>query len=292
MRTKSQLDVLKNDVVTYLFVNMADQDYILARISYHEQMVNGFFSATGQAIEKYLKASLLLNGKSSIGYNHDLVKLFEAVNQYASDLFPEHLTKPSQLETAYSAWHEETPVEFLKRIKPYTDPNSRYNIFGYTLSPQDLFHLDQFIFAARRVAFRLDAYPFLGQPKSRQGVPQTVREMLGRFPKYGPRKNLLDKIKKANSNHKLYDAALSFNFPFAPNDYDHKQIQLGSRWEDPVLDRRIFALLEKPKSSLDTDAADLADWVVENISLPKDLKQKLRNASTCLRTRASRSSSS
>ena len=291
MGTKSQLDVLKNDVVTYLFVDMADQDYILARISYHEQMANSFFWAAGQAIEKYLKASLLLNGKSSKGYKHDLVKLFEAVNQYASDLFPERLTKPSQLRTAL--WHEEeTPVEFLKRIKPYTDPNSRYNIFGYILSPEDLFHLDQFIFAARRVAFRLDAYPFLGQPKYRQGVPQTVREMLVRSPKYKPRKNLLDKIKKANSNHKLYDAALSFNFPFAPDDYDHKQIQIGSNWAGPVLYRRIFALLEKPRSSLDTDAADLADWVVENISLPKELKQKLRNASTCLRTRASKSSSS
>jgi len=268
---------------------MADQDYILARISYHEQMVNSFFWAAGQAIEKYLKASLLLNGKSSKGYNHDLVKLFEAVNQYASDLFPERLTKPSQLRTAF--WHEEeTPVEFLKRIKPYTDPNSRYNIFGYILSPEDLFHLDQFIFAARRVAFRLDAYPFLGQPKYRQGVPQTVREMLVRSPKYEPRKNLLGKIKKANSNHKLYDAALSFNFPFAPDDYDHKQIQIGSNWAGPVLYRLIFALLEKPRSSLDTDAADLTDWVVENISLPKDLEQKLRNAGVCLRTRDSKSS--
>ena len=295
MGTKSQLNVPKNDVVTHLFVDTADQDYILARMSYHGQMVNGFFWAAGQAIERYLKASLLLNGKSSKGYNHDLVKLFEAVNQYASDLFPERLTKPPQLRTAL--WHkEETPVEFLKRIKPYTDPNSRYNIFGYILSPEDLFHLDQFIFAARRVAFRLD-YTFSRQPKNRQGVPQkTVREMMVRSPKYEPRKSLLDKIKKANSNHKLYDAALSFNFPFAPDDYEHKQIQLSSSEASPVLDRHIFALLRQEPKSSHTDAADLAadlaDWVVENISLPKELKQKLRNASTCLRTRASKSSSS
>ena len=292
MGTKSQLSVPKNDVVTHLFVDTADQDYILARMSYHGQMVNGFFWAAGQAIEKYLKASLLLNGKSSKGYNHDLVKLFEAVNRYASDLLPERLTKPSQLRTAL--WHEEeTPVEFLKRIRPYTDPNSRYNIFGYILSPEDLFHLDQFIFAARRVAFRLD-YTFPRQPKNRQGAPQTVREMMVRSPKYQPRKGLLDKIIKANSNHKLYDAALSFNFPFAPDDYEHKQIQLSSSTASSVLYRQIFALLETPRSSLDTDAADLAadlaDWVVENISLPRDLEQKLRNAGICLRTRASKSS--
>ena len=204
MRTKSRL---KNEVVTHFFVNTADQDYILARISHHGDIVNGFFWAAGQAIEKYLKASLLLNGKSSKGYSHDLVKLFEAVNQYASDLFPERLTKPPQLKTEFFNG-EETPVEFLKRIEPYTDPNSRYNIFGYCLSPGDLFYLDQFIFAARRVAFRLDAR-----------ASRTVHEMLVSLPKYQPRKGLLDKI-ITDSNHKFYDAVLHFNFPFAPDCYE------------------------------------------------------------------------
>ena len=292
MGTESQLNVLKNEVVTHFFVNTADQDYILARMSYHGQMVNGFFWAAGQAIEKYLKASLLLNRKPSKKYNHDLVKLFKAVNQYASDLFPERLTKPPQLKTGFFNG-EETPVEFLKRIKPYTDPNSRYNIFGYCLSPGDLFYLDQFIFAARRVAFRLDA-----------GASRTVHKTLVCSPKYQPRKGLLDKI-ITDSNHKFYDAVLHFNFPFAPDDYEHKQnkpiqikTQIISSEGSSVLDRLIFVLLERPKSSINADLyierAELADWVVKNISLPKDevIKQKLCKASTCLRTRASASRSS
>ena len=184
MGSVSELDVLKNNVVTNLFVDMADQDYVLARLAYHEGMGNSFFWVAGQAIEKYLKASLLLNGESSKEYGHNLVKLFEAVDNYASDLLPEKLTKPQQLTIAH--WHEETPAEFLKRIEPNTDPNNRYNIFGYLLRREDLFHLDQFIFAARRVAFQLDAYPFIGQPQQ-QGGTQTVRKMLEDSPKYQPR---------------------------------------------------------------------------------------------------------
>ena len=286
MGTASELDVLKNNVATDLFVNMADQDYVLARIAYHKQMGNGFFWAAGQAIEKYLKASLLLNGKSSKRYGHDLVRLFEAVNEYASDLFPEKLTKPQQL-SHLTHWHEETPAEFLKRIEPNTDPNNRYNLFGYLLRREDTFHLDQFIFAARRVAFQLDAYPLLGQPKYREGTPRTVREMLERFPKDQPRSHgRLDKIMKANSNQELGDAALKFNFPFAPNDYEHGEMRLGFSSANPVLYRRILALLEQePNLSRDTDAADLAEWVMDNIKLPKDVEQELSDAAKCLRDR-------
>lgn len=291
MGTKSELNVEKNDVVTHLFVDPADQDYILARMSYYGKMINSFFWSGGQAIEKYLKASLLLNGKSAKDYKHNLVKLFEAVNEYASDLFPERLTKPPQIKK--TLWHtEETPVGFLKRIAPYTDPDSRYNIFGKNLNPEDLLHLDQFIFAARRVAFRLDA-----------GASRTVYENLARDPQYQPRTGqFLDTITK-DSNHALYDLVLNCNFPFAPEGYEHKknkQIQIkfysSSLDTNPVLGMHIFSLLKRPKSSLDpdlcTERADLADWVVKNITLPKDIKHNLCNVRTYLRTRASASRSS
>lgn len=294
MGTESQLNVLKNEVVTHFFVNTADQDYILARMSHHGHMVNGFFWAAGQAIEKYLKASLLLNRKSSkLSRKHDLVKFFKAVNQYASDLFPERLTKPPQLKTEFFNG-EETPVDFLKRIKLYTDPNSRYNIYGYCLSPGDLFYLDQFIFAARRVAFRLDARA--------SRTARTVREMLSRLPKYQPRKDLLGEI-ITDSNHKFYDVVLHSNFPFAPDYYEQKQnkliqikTQIISSEGSSVLGRLIFGLLERPKSSINADLyierADLADWVVKNIYLPEDVEKELCKASTCLRKRASASRSS
>ena len=297
MGTKSELNVEKNDVVTHLFIDPADQDYILARMSYYGKMINSFFWSGGQAIEKYLKASLLLNGKSAKDYKHNkdyghnLVELFEAVNEYASDLFPKRLTKPPQIKK--TLWHtEETPVGFLERIAPYTDANSRYNMFGKNLNPEDLLHLDQFIFAARRVAFRLDA-----------GVSRTVYENLARDPQYQPRTGqFLDTITK-DSNHALYDLVLNYNFPFAPEGYEHKQnkqIQIkfysSSLDTNPVLGMHIFSFLKRPKSSLDPDLctkkADLADWVVKNITLPKDIKHNLCNVITCLRTRASASRSS
>ena len=263
-------NISKNEVVTRLFVNTADQDYILARIAHHGKMCNGFFWAAGQAIEKYLKASLLLNGKSSKGYGHNLVRLFEDVNQYASDLFPERLTEPLQFEGPF--WQEETPLEFLERIKTGTDPNSRYNLFGYHLSREDLFHLDQFVFAARSVAFRLCS-------KHQRSS-----------------KDFLDKIAKADSNHILYDAALNYNFPFAPHDYKHKKTPLVySRSESSVLSMMIGLPLEilqqnpisSHASAEDAESvAELADWIVKNIELPSCLSQDLCNARTILRKRA------
>lgn len=295
------LNVHKNEIVGSFFVNTADQDYILARIAHDGKMGNAFFWAAGQAIEKYLKASLLLNGKSSIKdgndkeYSHDLIRLFNDVNKYASDLFPERLTEPSQFEAP--SWLEEAPLEFLERIKRYTNPDGRYNLFGCELSSQDLFHLDQFVFAARRVAFRLDAYPYITEPDpSLPSVfPSTVREKLMRHPEYQPRRDgRLDKIIKAGPNHALYDAALNSNYLFAPSDYKHKKIRLYSHSESSALWNAVGLPLDifrqNPNRLNAEDAepfAELADWIVENIKLPKPLKDDLRKASTEFRERAS-----
>ena len=170
MSSNERIEVLKNNLVSRLFVNTADQDYALARIAHCMQMDNGFFWLAGQAIEKLLKASLLLNGHSAKNSGHNLIELYRTVEAYASDLLPERLKKPCWLEfRSEFSWQEETPLAFLERIQIYTDPNTRYNVFGTSLRGEDLIHLDQLIFALRRIAFPLDANPFLGKPTRKPG---------------------------------------------------------------------------------------------------------------------------
>ena len=284
MASNPRLDVLKNNVVTSLFVDPADQDYALARMAYHTQMFRGFYWAAGQAIEKYLKASLLLNGESAKKYSHDLVKLFEAVSQYALGLFPPSLGKPSHLEPDPSwEWGEETAAKFLQRISKFTNPHNRYNVFGLFKLPGDLFYVDQFIFAARRVAVQLDAYPFLGKPKCRPGRPRTVRELLEKCSAYQPNGSPFDKPLKAASDLALRDAVLHLNFPFSPPEQDRERVPATIAVEFSVLDTRIFDLLDEGKASEKMEAAILADWIVENIKLPEDTKEKLCDAARLLR---------
>ena len=166
MTSTKQIGVLKNNIVTKLFVDAADQDYVLARMAYHKGLFTSFFWAAGQAIEKYLKASLLLNGHTSKNYGHDLEKSYKEVCGFAEDFLPAKLTQPIQM--GHENWHEETPLGFLQRIEQFICPDNRYNIFGYVAHYEDLCHLDQLIFALRRVSYALDANPFLGDTKERQ----------------------------------------------------------------------------------------------------------------------------
>jgi len=290
----SEMDALKNSVVTQMFVDTADQNYLIARWAYHRSMFIDFFWNSVHSLEKYLKASLLLNGRSAIinqdeqAYGHDLTRLFTDVQIYAGDLFPERLTQPRQLDMPH--WRDETPTEFLARFNGLGNANNRYNLFGYVQRWEDLHHFDQFVYFTRRVAFNLEVSPFLGRGPYPETAPKTVRECLGRDVKYSPRSasSRLHKLLGTKGDDELRDAGLKLNFQFAPDDYDHEQdgIRFGTSGSNPVLYQRIVARAESMKpSSADQDAADLADWVIDNIQLPKPVKIELRGYAETLRNR-------
>ncbi len=279
-----ELNALKNNVVTQLFVDQADQDYILARMAYHKSLFTGFFWSAGQAMEKYLKASLLLNERTAKLRDHNIIALFDLVKEYAADLLPNQLTKPPQFGDL--PWREETPVEFITRIEQYVNPHNRYNIFGYSTRYEDIFHLDQLIFSLRRITFQFDAYPFLGRSDGREGVPQTVRELLEKIADYSPRNANSRLHKLIDSDEDLRYAALNLNFPFTPLEYDHQwdDMKLVFSMAAPVLYTRIIGRVDKQQATPgDTNAAALADWILENIILPGDVKNEVKAAALKLR---------
>lgn len=75
---ESQIDAALIALTTGLFRDVADQDYISARLLYKSTLIQQSFWYTQQAIEKYLKGILLFNkiklpkGKEYLG--HDIVK--------------------------------------------------------------------------------------------------------------------------------------------------------------------------------------------------------------------------
>ncbi|WP_107804507.1 HEPN domain-containing protein [Nitrosomonas oligotropha] len=64
--------VLINDFATRSFRDIADQDYIAARLSYRHGLYSQFHWQSLQALEKYLKAILLYNRIEAKNINHDI----------------------------------------------------------------------------------------------------------------------------------------------------------------------------------------------------------------------------
>lgn len=75
--TKGQLDY----TITKSFRNVADTDYIAARICWRCHLDHQFFWMALQAVEKYLKGILLFHRASAKGLGHDICKSLERVKK-------------------------------------------------------------------------------------------------------------------------------------------------------------------------------------------------------------------
>jgi HEPN domain-containing protein len=108
----SKVQLLINDFATRSFRDIADQDYIAARLSFRHGLYSQFHWQSLQAIEKYLKAILLYNRIKAKNINHDLDQAMQYIRKLPFDLnfsestesFITHLTyfgRFRYLETSY-----------------------------------------------------------------------------------------------------------------------------------------------------------------------------------------------
>lgn len=104
----------KHDLARDLFVRTADENYIAARWCAAERLDADFLWLAVHALEKYLKAVLLVNGRSSKGYGHDIVRLNAGVATIAGDLLPDRLARPSDLDIYH--WRERSAAEFVQHL--------------------------------------------------------------------------------------------------------------------------------------------------------------------------------
>ena len=75
------------DVIYESFVVTGDQDYLMSRLLAQKGLPRGFYWAAAQAIEKYLKAFLLMNGESVKEFNaHPINELFKVASRIDTSL--------------------------------------------------------------------------------------------------------------------------------------------------------------------------------------------------------------
>lgn len=86
MNIKIPLNDQIDDFAERCFRDMADQDYISARLLYRAKLIPQFYWSGLQALEKYFKAILLFNRIKARNISHDLKKAQNKLEQVPFDL--------------------------------------------------------------------------------------------------------------------------------------------------------------------------------------------------------------
>lgn len=215
------LNHFKSFTAAKFFVAPADNDYLLARWMF----LNGFpefFWHASQAIEKYLKAGLVLNGHNIKKASHNLDGLYLKHCEILKDVAFKELTAPTKLNPAL--WADQSVKDFIYKIGDFGSTNSRYGLTSYSWMSDDLYKLDQVCWALRRLSVGLDwvvddDFPCGAAMEIHAG--KTYREALTKDGSALPRsaiKKLDDKLHDLGPTRS--DLLHSFNFSYRRNDSD------------------------------------------------------------------------
>jgi hypothetical protein len=228
------------------------------------------------ALEKYLKAALLMNGRSGKdfpasgkpkSFGHNIVELFSEVRPLAPELIPSTLARPDILPEPY--WYEESIEQFVSRLYDMGNEHNRYQLTGYVCRSEDLLKFDLVVFAVRRLCQPLEVH-FLGKPH--EGFPDESKRqrMEPDHPSSSNLHSTFERIVSGERGPLLREAALNWNLPFAPADYPHPPFGYGIFSVNPVLVRRILEPLGSGDAQQAVDSDELWQWVQENIFIPRE----------------------
>lgn len=127
----NSIDAKINSFATRAFRDVADQDYIAARLSYRHGLYSQFYWQALQALEKYLKAILLYNRIKANDINHNLCKAIEYTNRL-----------PFKMERRADT------DNFIQNLAKFG--RFRYLEVSYYIHGAQLVHLDQAVWDIRR----------------------------------------------------------------------------------------------------------------------------------------------
>lgn len=137
---KPSTDALLNGFATRSFRDVADEDYISARLAFRARLIPQFLWASLQALEKYLKCMLVLN-RIPANRGHDLGEILAAFEK----------SKPFELRLSSSA----------KRFVDFLDTYGRHRYFesSWYVMGGEIVDLDRTVWEVRRYA-RIMRYEF------------------------------------------------------------------------------------------------------------------------------------
>lgn len=149
---KTSTDALLNDFATRSFRDVADEDYIAARLAFRARLIPQFLWGSLQALEKYLKCMLVLN-RIPARRGHDLGEILVAFDK--NKPFDLHLSPPA------------------KKFVDFLDTFGRHRYFesSWYVTGGEIVDLDRTVWEVRRYA-RIMRYEFHGKDGSKvNGLP-------------------------------------------------------------------------------------------------------------------------
>jgi hypothetical protein len=226
-----------------------------------------FFWLATHSLEKYLKAVLLMNGRTATSQGYQIIGLYDEVRSIAGvPLLPEDFVWPSD-KNKIDIVLKRSVQEFVSHLHDNGNADNRYLIYGYVFMSQDLHMLDQLIFNVRRLICELDARVFDGTDP--QLPTFTHREVLEKQPQFSFLNGMpLDNLIRASAHSEVRNAALNNNFAFAPNGFGHPDIQYSINTLRPVIQYRIFEPLASNDPQEAKDGVESAYWLLHNVKVP------------------------
>ena len=142
------------DVIYESFVVPGDQDYLMSRLLAQKGLPRGFYWAAAQAIEKYLKAFLLMNGEGVRRFKaHPIKELFEAASKIDTSLVDLNILPHDSIQVEASVSHhlkKFTIPDFIDDLERHGSADNRYNAFGVDYNTGHLCAMDSLSFQLRR----------------------------------------------------------------------------------------------------------------------------------------------
>lgn len=150
---KSSAECNAVDVIYESFVVPGDQDYLMSRLLAQKGLPRGFYWAAAQAIEKYLKAFLLMNDEGVRRFKaHPIKALFEAARVIDTSIASLDILPHQSIQVHASVSHHLKTfaiMDFINDIEKHGSADNRYNTLGVEYNTGHLCAMDSLSFKLR-----------------------------------------------------------------------------------------------------------------------------------------------
>jgi len=251
-----------------MYIETADWNYLAGRDAFIGGRYWDFWWLTNHALEKYLKALLLLNGLRPLDNKHSPSALLSEVLQVDARLTPAHPPEPKIRGLHH--WPSNYR-SFLVLLERQGSPSNRYGTYGFAVEHGHLLQADHLIYWARRHARVLTSNAAGEQADWIDSLDADHSfwtllsngplERLAAFPHASKKRQMFSRLNTAffpEIRHRLRGFPVAFhNAPI----YLARERLMGSA----------------AGSDTRKETRALLAWVLDNISLLKDEKADLRN---------------
>ena len=282
-------------VTREFFISPADRNYTYAR--FFRGMgdpVESWWQAL-QAIEKYIKAGLVLNGTSLLRPNkvskenpdpfgHDILLLKREHDRVFGEQAVIDLCKPKKLRD--ELWAEDPLNAILQKINDIGSPDGRYGLNNYFNAGFDIFVFDALVFELRRrtvcLDWRIGEHWELSEDNDEMAGLQ-FRQVIDQFPQYQPRRINSHKGKYDSKGvfdsmgASMDDARHNWNFQFVRDEGDlDKECPSSFSAIFGGFGNSMLLSIYRATNAISLDNIENAivglKWIIDNIRVPRDAR--------------------